>query len=532
MIHDAQRSDCASSVSCTTPTGNYCGSIGDGCGRSFDCGACPSGFTCGGAGTPNICTASADASLPPDAGCTSTCRPPGGLYCGTIGTGCGGTLDCGACPTGQVCGLKTPNVCGAPCPLCPMVPTCSDASVTTITGKVVTGAANNPDPVYKAEVYIPNIPLGTKLPPLPSGASCTQCAPRTADVALVSTETSPDGTFTLMGNIPAGSGIPLVVELGKWRYETTIEVQPCTSNALPVGVARLPRTQLEGNIPLTAISTGNVDALECILRKVGVADTEFSNPGGPGRIHFYRNNGASFDATTPNQAALVGNAPTMNGYDQILFPCEGGQTNEAALSLSNFTDYTTKGGRAITTHFSYTWLYQNGGFATAGAWQVNQQQPQNPLVCNVDITAPKGQDFATWLGIVGALSNVNPPQVSINDPRWDLNAVPAGQGGERWIYSDAPLSVQHMTINTPVLIPPDPDRVCGRVIYSDFHVANATNGPLTFPAECPTNEMTAQEKILEFMLFDLWSCVRGDPPPPLPPPPQPPPPPFPPPSGG
>jgi len=401
--------------------------------------------------------------------------------------------------------------------------------VTTISGKVVTARATGADPVYKATVYIPNIALGTKLPVLPSGASCNRCAPMTAETAMASAVTGPDGAFMLQGNIPAGNGIPLVVQLGKWRFETTIDVQPCMNNALVDGTARLPRTQAEGNIPLTAISTGNVDSLECILRKVGVADTEFGNPGGAARIHFYRNNGAMFDSATPAQTALVATSSVMDSYDQILFPCEGSQTNEVAAHLTNFVNYTSKGGRAFTTHYSFTWLYQNGGFATAGTWQVGQANPTNPLIANIDVATPKGQDFATWLGLVGALSNTMPPQVSIADPRRNLNAVPAGQGGERWIYADNPALVQHMTVDTPVLVPPDPDRVCGRVIYSDFHVANATNMGLTFPAECPTADLTPQEKILEFMLFDLSSCVGGSgtppPPPPLPPPPPPPPPP-------
>src|SRR5262245_61035523 len=40
-----------------------------------------------------------------DGGCTSsvTCMPTNGRYCGLIGNGCFGMLDCGGCPTGQVC---------------------------------------------------------------------------------------------------------------------------------------------------------------------------------------------------------------------------------------------------------------------------------------------------------------------------------------------------------------------------------------------------------------------------------------------
>jgi hypothetical protein len=320
------------------------------------------------------------------------------------------------------------------------------------------------------------------------------------------------------------------VQLGHWRYETTIDVTPCADNPLPDGKARLPRTQAEGNIPLTAVSTGNVDALECILRKMGVADTEFSNAGGNGRIQIYQNNGAKYDATTPMQPQLVGAAVgggEWNRYDQILFPCEGRQSAESAAALTNFVDYASKGGRIMATHYSYTWLYQNAGFATAGTWQVDQPNPANPLLANVDTTTSKGQDFATWLQIVGALSTPNPtPHVTINDPRRDLIDVPMGNGGRRWIWADSqpPTTVQHLTIDTPVGA--TPDQTCGRVTFSDFHVANSTNnGALTFPAECLTPDLSPQEKILEFMLLDLSACVGGGgkgPPPPPPPPPAPP----------
>ena len=42
---------------------------------------------------------------PDGGGCTPsvTCTPPNGLYCGVIGNGCFGMIDCGGCPTGQMC---------------------------------------------------------------------------------------------------------------------------------------------------------------------------------------------------------------------------------------------------------------------------------------------------------------------------------------------------------------------------------------------------------------------------------------------
>jgi hypothetical protein len=46
------------------------------------------------------------------------------------------------------------------------------------------------------------------------------------------------------------------------------------------------------------------------------------------------------------------------------------------------------------------------------------------------------------------------------------------------------------------------------VLFDDFHVENGNNlGGQTFPAECTTGAMTPQEKLLEFMIFDLGSCV-------------------------
>jgi hypothetical protein len=501
----------------TGSTGGAAGATGGGGGASGSGGA-------GGlidAGGPSDVSVQQDVlrdSRNPDGCMPISCTPVGGSYCGWIGDGCGGAMDCGSCPMGQVCGGRRPSICAAPCPLCPQIAEC-ESGVTQVRGRAVTGAATNPDPLYGAKVFIPNIARGGKLPPLIDGPSCNRCTPLAESEAVVSTVTALDGTFTLY-DVPVGIGIPLVVQLDKWRYETTIDVMPCVTNELATGTARLPRTQSEGNIPLTAVSTGNVDALECILRKMGVADSEFSNPTGPGRIHFYRNNGAAYDSTTPNQAALVGAQTTWDRYDQILFPCEGVQTSETPQALTSFIDYTSKGGRVIATHYSYTWLYQNGGFATAGQWQVNQVNPPDPLISDIDTGMGRGHDFATWLGLVGALSNANPPQVSIHDPRHNLNAVPIGMGGRRWIYADNPPTVQHMTVDTPVIVPQDPDKICGRVIFSDFHVANATNANLTFPAECPPpSGLSAQEKILEFMLLDLASCGTVDPPPPPPPPP-------------
>jgi hypothetical protein len=100
-------------------------------------------------------------------------------------------------------------------------------------------------------------------------------------------------------------------------------VKPCTDTALDAELTRLPRTQAEGNIPHMAIATGTYDPFECTLRKIGIADSEFTAPAGTGRVHFYPFGGAHI-AGAPKVSGddLAGSLPTLRQYDIVLFPCD------------------------------------------------------------------------------------------------------------------------------------------------------------------------------------------------------------------
>ena len=87
--------------------GLACGSAGDGCGMTLNCGTCPAGQTCGGSGMPGVCGATSCVPLTKDQACTTK-----GLDCGTVGDGCGGTVSCGTCASNASCGVFTPNKCG------------------------------------------------------------------------------------------------------------------------------------------------------------------------------------------------------------------------------------------------------------------------------------------------------------------------------------------------------------------------------------------------------------------------------------
>jgi hypothetical protein len=394
---------------------------------------------------------------------------------------------------------------------------CPAGADTTVSGTVLAPtppAFGKPDPIYNATVYVPN----AVVEPFKVGVACDTCGTPASGSPLVIALTGSDGKFVLK-NAPTGDNVPLVIQVGRWRRQVTIpRVAPCTDNPLPAELTRLPRNKGEGDIPQMAISTGRVDALECVLRKVGIDRSEFTLPAENGRVHFYVANGASLGPNTPPAGQLTSSPDTLKRYDVLIFECEGNPILKGAADKQNVIDYTNAGGRLFLTHYSYTWLFDMPPFQGTAAWNADAVHPtfnDTALTGTIDQSFPKGKDFATWLQLVGATAPM-PGQIQINVPRHDLDSVvPPSQ---RWIYTAMPDTVQHFTFNTPVGVAEE--KQCGRVLFSDFHVNSIAPtvpiiifpqpAPPVFPAECKDEPLTPQEKVMEFMLFDLSSCVQPD----------------------
>ena len=453
-----------------------CGAVTDTkCGGVVQCGGCPAGETCGGGGTHNVCATGAN----PDACAPMTCQQQG-VLCGPAGDGCNGMLQCGTCVPPQTCGgdPSKPGQCGCT-GLCAQIPTCPSSATTTITGTVYDPAAVHP--LYNALVYIPNDPSDPGLQPFPAGITCDQCGASAAGNPLVSTYTAPDGTFTL-SNVPVGATIPLVVQLGRWRRQLTVNVaSACASNAVPDKTLTMPKSQTEGDIPRIALLTGGFDPVECVLRKIGVQDGEFTNPGGGGRINFYladegsspipglTGHGAAINAQTPNQAALFamsGGSPVINQYDMVIVECEGYPQGESTSDLAALRTYAESGGRLFASDYAYTWLYQNGNFSQAAAWHVDQDgNGSTAAPVNIDlVNNPKGMAFDQWLEIVGISAPGSHTIASIFPAFHNTDGVVSPT--QQWLYwmGQAPM---HFTYNTPVGAPST--QQCGRVVYSDWH---------------------------------------------------------------
>jgi hypothetical protein len=395
---------------------------------------------------------------------------------------------------------------------------CGNGPPTTVSGKVFDPAGQRP--LYNVIVYVPNVPVAA----FPSGVSCDQCGTVASGSPVVSTLTNPDGTFVLK-NVPVGPNIPLVLQIGKWRRQITIpNVSACTDTPMnDSSVMRLPRNHTEGDIPQFAMATGFADGFECLLRKIGIDDSEFTANTGSGRVHVY--SGIDSPGVTGGApvTALWSDLALMKQYDVIINACEGEPfPNEKPMSSrQNFVDYAEAGGRSFNTHYQYIWI--GGGVApmpstaTFGPSGIPATPPAT-AIGTIDTSFPKGEAFAEWLVDVNASTTKG--QLTLASPRYDVESV--NPPSRQWITGVGPTNapaLYHYTFNMPLSAPEA--QQCGKVLFSDFHVELGeapTTSPMTFPAECPTSQaMTGNDLALEFMLFDLSSCIQDDTAPPTPP---------------
>jgi hypothetical protein len=401
--------------------------------------------------------------------------------------------------------------------LCLQQTTCSGSATTTITGTVY--APNGNDPLPNVTVYIPN----DVVQPFPAGVSCPVVGAPPSGSPLVGTTSAVDGTFTLP-NAPVGTNIPLVIVSGKWRRQLVIpNVAACTNTPLPSATyassgtlpfAAMPQNQSQGDIPMIAIATGAVDQVECILRKVGISDTEFTDPTGSGRINLFTGSGSSgarISTSTPTQATLMENASTLNNYDVLMLPCQGTPSGDVVSGvlgtqeLANFISFANAGGRVYSSHYSYVWMYNNPPFNGVANWLGSSGgggQTPDPGVATINTTFTAGNTLAQWLELVGASTTQG--QMPISTLKHDINGVIAPT--QSWMTLNTTGNpVMQMVFDTPIAPAGTTVNQCGRVLYNEYHVEAGSSSPTqSFPAECSaTTTMSPQEKLLEYMLFEL-----------------------------
>jgi hypothetical protein len=450
--------------------------------------ACPAGYHCA-----------------PDGFCDALCTTGGnecgdGYHCTTDGQ-CVGDDSC----TGLECQIVD----------------CTGMSMpdTTISGTVY--APNGTLPLYGVTVYVPNSDPG----PLPDGAQCSRCGDMLPGNPVVQTTTDEAGHFTLSG-VPAGANIPLVIQSGKWRRQITVaNVGQCQDNALQADQTRLPRDKSEGDIPKIALTTGNADSLECLIRKLGVADSEITNSSGTGRVNFYDGNGVSkFDAnwaggggqTFSSAANFWNDVNNLKPYDIVILSCEGAQNpgTKPQAALDAMKAYADLGGRVFMSHWHNIWIEgstEGGGNQAPAVWpQIaqwsNGGNTPDPITDTIDeVSNPKGPAFATWM--LNVMGSTTRDQITVHEGRTTCTTVDNSKA-ERWTYwqNGNNQETQNFQFTTPNEA--DPGARCGKVVFSDMHVSGSIDTSKSYPTSCGNStDLTPQEKALAFMLFDLSSCV-------------------------
>jgi hypothetical protein len=296
-------------------------------------------------------------------------------------------------------------------------------------------------------------------------------------------------------------------------------------------------------------------------------------------VHIYKSSndsGQSFTGFTPGSAqALWSTGSEWMKYDIVFDACEcspfdRGGAGSTDIGYKNFLAYLNAGGRAFTTHYFYNFYasptqcggglgYGNtcegqGPLPTVGMWEGNQGiAPASSTECpgasstdggysysafeclNIDTDIPKGVAFAQWYQDNNSKLKVGGNEkygyVGLTDTRTDMgqllaSLVTAGTATP-WLYA-GDLKTPHydgyyFSFNTPVGT--NPMTQCGRAIFSDVHLDSSPGyGGTSFPSYCPmdpnSNSHAPNELALEFLFFDLSSCVQNDNTMPITPPPK------------
>ncbi len=185
------------------------------------------------------------------------------------------------------------------------------------------------------------------------------------------------------------------------------------------------------------------------------------------------------------------------------------------------------GGRFFGTHYMYNFFasasqcansYSDptckgpADFNSVAEWRGDTGGTYGSAPFIIDQTFPKGASMAKWINNVqgGTLG-----QLALYETRQDVNLITNGKA-TRWIYTDTPggnatssYSTVYLSFNTPVT--QTVQNQCGRAVFSDVHVAGTSTGFCQNGSTLYNANLAA----LEFLFFDLSSCVQDDSQPPI-----------------
>jgi len=377
-------------------------------------------------------------------------------------------------------------------------------------------------PVAGAMVYLGLI----KPDPIAQAVECLPCtqAPPSAQI------TDAKGAFELH---PAPGTYWLVVQKAQFRFEQQITITG--PQALGPELTTLPSIHDPDHgkwIPHIALASGDYDAMESILGKMGIgavgADGSFVTPSAVGAFDVYSNGGAIDKVAKGKLTDLVGDLEKMLTYHIIFIPCAG-DWNRAALrdpaNLRNIREYVRAGGRLYVTDWSGEWadnvfpeqIELRGRVDTpasaydpgADRWYPRQfgNADGSPSYSSPDAEAVD-PDLAAWLdGQVGGYGWPIDAQAFLVEGNWDhikgLHDVQVGVDEEGQPVIDSPKPYVVGSDGTAggkkTLTATFEPTGCGRVLYSTYHTTESIHLGLE-----------PQERVLLYLLLEIGVC-KDDP---------------------
>jgi hypothetical protein len=425
--------------------------------------------------------------------------------CGVPGSSC---LVDGAAPTcvansGWQCAVDTS--CGSP---------------TTLVGKVFDPAGLTP--LSNVVVFVPN--SAAQPPPISPGAPT--CAPSLIGDYVNATETDATGSFVLRG-VPVGSNVPVTVQVGKWRRTVAMSISTdCGTTHVPDGTLHLPGRRADGDMPQMALLTGGADNLACLLAGIGIDPSEFTAPGGGGRVAVYRGVGGADLSTgmagdcTGGLCPLWRTTTALDAYDIVLLGCEGGENlqTKPASAIQAMHDWLTRGGKLFGVHYENTW-FANGpaDFQGVASW-VNGPEAGAIGPFGIDSASSRGSSFEHWAVATGIAEADGGVPLVAQDVATSVSGV--NHPTLPWIRDESTArvidgstfagNVKAFTVGIPTGVGdsgsiPESGQ-CGKAVLSDIHPGGTTpHSPI--PSTCAGMSLTPEEKLLEFLFFDDFAIV-------------------------
>jgi hypothetical protein len=367
------------------------------------------------------------------------------------------------------------------------------------------------------------------LQPIAQGVSaCDTCATSIGDYVSAAI-TDPSGSFTL-SSIPAGMGVPVTVQMGKWRRTVPVDIlNDCGQNTVSMTpssdvVLRLPSTQSEGDMPQMALLTGGCGRMACLLTGVGIAPGEFTAPHAGGRVDVYQglgadgggpglSDGAAGDCTGAN-CPLWATIQDLQGYDLVILDCECGEHNETkpAPAVQAMHDWLGAGGRVFATHYQDTW-FKNGpaDFQGAAGWLPAENDGPTPGPFEIDTSWAGGQSFHQWMSGLSELDSDGGVALAPADVSASVSSVNAAS--VRWVYSSGSTELtQALSFSTPIGGVGAVPSYCGQVAFTDVHAGgDGQSSSAPVPSSCAAFPGSTEQQTLEYLFFHLWGVACAAP---------------------